>query len=58
LVQQQIYARKYDKFKRYSGGRKIKFDPDTKLIIGMDSDFDDFVKIFKRDQFMDKTAKT
>lgn len=58
LVRHRLYLPKYNKFKRYSGGRNLRVQNDTKLILGMDSDFDDFVVQFKRDKFMDKNAKS
>jgi hypothetical protein len=58
LVRNKIYLNKYEKFRRYSGGKTFRLDKDTNLFFGMDSDFDDFIRLFKRDLFMDKTAKS
>lgn len=57
MVKDKIYREKYYKFERYSGGRKIKIDKDTDLALGVNSDFDDYVRLFKRFLFLDKTAK-
>lgn len=57
LVKEKIYLKKYERFIRYSQRRTLVYDKDTNLPTGMDSDFDDFVKLFRRQIFLDKTAK-
>lgn len=57
IARHHLFLKKYDKFKRFSGRKNFKIDKETSLPIGMDSDFDDFVRLFRRDKFLDKNAK-
>ena len=58
IVYNHLFAPKYVRYRRYTGGTKIKIDPSTKLGIGLDSDFDDFVSIFRVEFLSDKNAKS
>lgn len=58
MVRERIFAPKYEKFRRYSGGTSLVIDKSTDLPLGMDSDFDDFVAKYKRDLYVDQTAKS
>lgn len=52
MVRKKIYLKKYDRFKTFSGGAMNKFDPETQLPLGVDSDFDAFIAKYKRDKLV------
>jgi hypothetical protein len=46
------------KYKRYSGGKTFKLDKKTNLLLGINSDFDDYVNLYKNNLFLDNTAQS
>ena len=57
LVRKKIYLKKYDRFKTFSGGKFSKFDEETHLPVGLDSDFDEFIERFKKDKMIGNKDK-
>lgn len=58
LVQERLFTPKYEKYRRYMRNKSLRVDESTHLSIGIDSEYDDFVAIYKREMFMDTTAKS
>ena len=46
------------KYKRYSGGKTFKLDKKTNLLLGINSDFDDYINLYKNNLFLDNTAES
>lgn len=50
--------RKFDKYRKFTGSKKFKVDEETNLLVGLDSDFDEFIRDYKANRLVTKNAKS